>query len=69
LFTDFSFPTFIWGLYSVFGAFQHQIAVPEKTILKIGYIIGKLMPFSHKNVVHYPVSASCLGTLEIVISF
>jgi hypothetical protein len=41
--------------------------VPEKTILKIGYIIGKLMPFSHKNVVHYPVSASCLGTLEIVI--
>jgi hypothetical protein len=41
--------------------------VPEKSFLKIGYTIGKLIPFSHKNVSHNPDAASSLETLEIVI--
>jgi len=66
------------SLLSSNGALSHLIItrllqiiqkdkVPEKSFLKIGYTIGKLIPFSHKNVPHHPVPVSSLETLEIVI--
>lgn len=41
--------------------------VPQKSLIKVGYILGKLIPYSQTNASHHPLSATNLGSLEVVI--